>query len=760
MSDQLKEELPGLATHKPTEEEAVLWNAVLKRVRLLKVVNGIGPIFRNVTKQRELIARISAAGRSAGWIETASADELASFFDESTVLPQIWDERPTSPGGASLERMLAANYHAAAATVVTLNEDGVPAVLAAIPSPGKQKPVGNPAEPVPVPEPVLFDELTPAAGFSAAQAAAVDLINEVVAERQETRFAARQHDAITLVDEELRDRDQARLNATTPGPAVDAAPTPAPETRPARNPQPSVRDRLKSPGLASKASTFWRTATPRDKAYAVASGSLISTGAIWGGALLLQGLAGSLSPDAPQVADVSTVSSTASTVVVTAPDGVPMPASEALTTKDSIPQRFVVDGDGATGDLPPGAVGVHVTDSEGVPLPAPRFAPNGTYAKVVDLVMNDEEISDDQKRLYKAALNRKIVETAAPAEDLQVLVGNIWNTPEALSVIREYNEQWGGWERTWLIVDQENADRAATGADLIDTPSEYFDFLGDRKGVFPNAKALARKARQDSSLIHDARVVKDLREVETRLSQAEGQAETLKLAFKDHPPQAPQDYLLDIAPAQMGSIYDAPDALIRSGAQNALARNDDAQILPVASEKSEVRGVEVPSDPYDVPESQLAQAQKKPASMEVAPANARLAAIADWMGGSAERLLKTARGRNRERLPAFLAATTADLRALAARFDTLSPSGQEVGLLDVKKKYFERMTDKDTGLVAGDGAYRAELYAAHSRNFLSQLAELLPPVPEASGVDGIQNRVNEEIRATLTKPKEKTFRNA
>ncbi len=572
---------PSLPTDQATAEEAELFKAVIMRARALRgSLPGAPSVFRTVLKQRAFLARLRAAGKTVEWINSASADELETFFVEPQELSQPAEEFLVSDDTTEEVALLK-----------------------------------------PKPEPASIDELS-------------------------GRFRARRF-----------------------GSFDSATPTDSP----------------------SGPRSFFRLA-------------MLATLAVNGLAVV----------GYQAVTSLDESDSSTPMVIITPPDGVPADASKALTINDAVPNVAVVDGDGTTGTLPDGAIGVRLKTPDGSTLPTPVFTPHGTYAKVVDLVVSDTSIPVDQRPLYTAALNRKVVEAAAPAQELQVLASSIWNTPEALRVIREKNERWGGWERTWLIVDEENANRS--GQAVIDTPSEYFAFLGESNGVFPNAQALERKAIQDSALIHDARVVKDVGTVEERLAKAQGQTETLKLALKTDPPQAPKDYLLNRDSVQMGSIYEAPDAhTILSKKQTALAQTDPVEERALVSMNLDFK-------------ADLSRLKERVLGAQVQ-----------------EGLLRWARGSNRFGVQALCTNFAIRLDELTSNTSLRTPEEQRQALLDLHSYYFDELKQ----LTPGRGGYAEYLRAFTAETVMPALAQAWEKLPKQDGVEGVSTDARALVFSTL-----------
>jgi len=177
-----------------------------------------------------------------------------------------------------------------------------------------------------------------------------------------------------------------------------------------------------------------------------------------------------------------------------------------------------------------------------------------------------------------------------------------------------------------------------------------------------------------------------------------------------NPPEAPKPFHYPVttsaagAEDSLGSLYDAPDPMNLTKEQ---AKSDATVVV------------------------------------EHAATHAGLNDLATWMENAQISLIKKGRGKNRELLPDFCAEVAGEMRSTAERFYDLSPSGQEVALLQLKQKFFARMGD----LRNGDGQFKSKYLEDLSRGFTTALAEMLPPVPE--GVEGVQGRTRGEVLATL-----------
>ncbi len=496
--------------------------------------------------------------------------------------------------------------------------------------------------------------------------------------------------------------------------APKAAPSPVPKTVPARSPAPDLR-------LLTKPQPFI-TEEVRTLALQVMAVVGIGGGTLLGAYDLYQNYTASGTPDqtfvatsAPSSSDDGQALATVEKVVgpkvvVTAPDGVPADASKALTTKDPVPQVVTIDGDGEQGTLPEGAVGFVVTNPDGSAIPAPAFTPKGSFEKVVKLVADDNEIPDIEKKLYVAAVNSKRVKQAAPEDDLSVLMKNIKDTPEALTIIREKNLAWGGWEGVWEGVDAENARRSTVGEAIIDQPSEYIAYLAHNE-VFPNAHALAVKAARDSSLIVDSRVVENPSDVRAKVAEVEKLDPQFLAELKVDKPDRPEAWSLESSDSRMG-LYDA--------SQFAPENSEMAQLWMQDSNEDtgeSVRAVELPADPFNVPEPQHVKPLSE-SQIALVESNrvmrASLTGLRNSLPALQEEAYKRARGANRFGVGALFTNFGINLDKVISNPENLSVEDQKLALVELRETFVAELTQLNEGR---DG-YAAYLREATRKVFM------------------------------------------
>ena len=406
------------------------------------------------------------------------------------------------------------------------------------------------------------------------------------------------------------------------------------------------------------------------------------------------------------------------------------PSAElSLPTPNSAPSGFVPAPDEAPAPQAPSTSAAPQEDPRvqelAIPASSLSYVPvmQGTvYEKVVDFVESETQKnpgSIPNVPLYVATLNAEIVDDSLYATRWQEVMPEIQDTPAAYRAITRMMERSGGFDAVLDSVEYANEAHLVAGTNKIDTPRELFDHLAHDEN-FPHPRAVALKVAKEAANMKDARVSANMEATLDRLDEGR-----MKVPFmaRENPPETltpPADF-----------VYPKPE------------QADSAQDPTTLPDEERIQ-----MSPLDAPEPLFVKAKGQAEKAAILP-HAGLQGLAVKMEHDVQSLVNIARGKNRTRLPQFCADIAKEVREMAQSFNGLSVSGKEVALLCLKQKYFARLSDKETGLVRGDGSYYSAYLERYSRQFLGQLAEFLPPVDESAGVAGVQNRVKNEVLATL-----------
>lgn len=339
-----------------------------------------------------------------------------------------------------------------------------------------------------------------------------------------------------------------------------------------------------------------------------------------------------------------------------------------------------------------------------IPAPVPAAAPAHDSAPVYTAVAKAFE-GDPQAELEVPKAANELVQgfyagDSGPHTWKEVRALHPWaENPAALHDLESKLATWGGY--TAVLESGELC--------KPESISDFVNCLANDKNI-PHSGLVALNLSEQITAIQDLKIIPDQAAVKEMHEKMNEDVPSMVKEINANPPEAPKPFHYPTATSaagaedSLGSLYDAPAPMNLTKEQAA-------------------------SDATDV--------------VDQATAPAGLNGLATWMENAQTALSKKARGKNRELLPDFCAGVAGEMRAIAERFDDLSPSGQEEALLNLKQKFFARMGE----LRNGDGQFKSKYLEDLSRGFTTALAEMLPPLPE--GVEGVQGRTRREVLATL-----------
>lgn len=343
------------------------------------------------------------------------------------------------------------------------------------------------------------------------------------------------------------------------------------------------------------------------------------------------------------------------------------------------------------------------------PMPAPTAAPaevSTDYGQLETLV-EAQQIPVEQTDLYVAALNGKIVKASTEAQTSAQLEGGIHDTAESLAAFRAASLQWGGWEHVWYKMDKANKDDL--GGNPIDTPSEFFDYLSS--GAFPHGTALEERAQREMALMTNPLVVTQPDSAEAMLARGYAQADGLLAQVVEEKPQAPAQWPVETSGEKLG-LYDASQFAPENSGIAQLWMQDSN----VDSGES-VRGVELPSDPVDVPEPQHVKplSESQIALVESNRAmRASLIRLKDSLPTVQEEAYKRARGANRFGVGALFTNFGINLDKVISNPENLSVEDQKLALVELRETFVTELTE----LQEGRDGYAAYLREATRKVFM------------------------------------------